>query len=44
MGLVVTAGGVDIVGAGIAFGVVTVVGVGRGAPANCGEATALEGV
>ena len=31
-------------GAVIAFGVVTVVGVGSGTPANCGEAAALEGV
>ena len=44
LGLIAVAGGVEMVGAAIAFGVVTVVGVGRGTPVNCGEAAALEGV
>lgn len=39
-----TVGGVDMAVAAIAVGVVTVVGVGRGTPPNCGEAVALEGV
>lgn len=39
-----TVGGVDMAVAAIAVGVVTVVGVGRGTPPNCGEAAALEGV